>query len=164
MENYTYNALEDAIKQRITNNVSYLTERKMVHILPTNEQGVLSDRVMPTFPFLMLSLLGMSVIHEDAVSYLDGKAWREQYIWGLYIVAQSYRSVERIIRGDEVQNGAYSIIQDVVSALQGAVILPNITPIEVLNSSLVDHKPTYVIYRIEITFIQERTSDTESCL
>lgn len=163
MANYSYVQLEDAIKALLTTKVSYLPSTKLVSIAPDDGQGGLDTRVLPTPPFAMLAMAGMTNDLENAASFADGQVWREQYIWSIYVVAKSFRSAEKLLRGDATQIGAYDLIEDVVAALQNAIILADTSPLLVQNAVMVLHRPAIIVYRIDVIFEQDRSAPTVNC-
>lgn len=161
--NYTIQAVEDALITRIVAQVSYLKTGSLKTIPLDFKMDTLSQQVVHRRPSVLVGFEGMENDISQTDRQQDFYVWREDYRWVLFLIATSFRSVEKVVRGDDTVKGGYDLVYDVTSAVSGIILLAGMTPVTVLSVGLQAHKPGVVIYRVDMTCGQDRSRAATAC-
>ena len=153
---YTLPAIEDAIIARIAGDVSYLSTSSVLPIPPEMDLMIMDAVILPKSPAALVSFDGMVVDEDREARFSDGLVWHEDYTWTILLVARSFRSLAIKFRGDSVDVGAYGILEDVVSALQGEVLLAGMDEVRVTSAQMVVKKAQSTVFQVVMTTGQDR--------
>jgi len=163
LANSTLQDIEDAIKVIIASEVDYLTSAH-IYTVPAEADltGPLQNMKFKRFPSVMLALEGFDSSTDEDEREPGTFVWTEHYYWMVFIVAKSFRTASKQIRGDSTLKGAYDLIEDVTNALQNVVFINGMIPCQVSSAKMISKTPTLTIYRIDITCGQDRGKEVNA--
>ena len=161
--NYTIQAIEDALKAKVTAEVAYLPAVRLQTVAPELDVPTLTNQMLPNMPLVLVGFEGFDSPETEETRWDDGLVWHENYLWVLFLVTKSFRSSEQMIRGDDTVKGAYDLMVDVTAALNGEVLLAGMNPVHITSAKLVKKQTNLVVYRLDLVTGQDRSKDLSAC-
>lgn len=160
---YTLKQIEDALMAQIYNNVSYLPQQRVLPVPPELSVPILESEMLPNIPVALVAFEGFVNEESESESWDDGYVWKENYLWIVFVIAKSFRSIDKMLRGDAINEGAYDLIEDVRTALQGVRLLDGMDTTIVQSAKMVMKRPGVIIYRLDIVFGQSLSKAMDEC-
>lgn len=162
--NATIQTIEDSIRARLVSKITYMDTTRIITVPPELDIDDIDNTLLPKgVEMILIAFEGLDKDPGTDERDPAHNIWRETYQWFLFLVAVSFRSREQQIRGGTTTRGAYDMIFDATTALDGYVPVTNMDPIDVMRVRLARKRANSVIYKLDFVTGQDRSSDLTPC-